>query len=251
MLPECSTLLNERRLGTCAIGQSCEPVRNLAGRLNPLASEHFSRPRYEFPPATVIRTDALQPKRSRSLVAYGAPKLTARRIVHRNLPRLSSLWVDEAYSHFTRFVHRTRSRYPPSFRFPAGEPVRCLHGNRRRTRGTVAVGGVDPHINGEQRGAGTTRCGNGRQEATSGQAASRLLRCASALRVTRRNHLTHQVFMAGSELPTTSGPTCENTSDQGVNPHMLCAPFIRTFSQPLTTVASHREIAREGASSRV
>ena len=42
--------------------------------------------------------------------------------------------------------------------------------------------------------------------------------------------------MAGSELPATSGPTCENSSDKGVNPHMLCAPFIRTFSQPLTLV---------------
>ena len=103
-----------------------------------------------------------------------------------------------------------------------------------RPRMSAVVGGVDPRISGEQRGPGTTRCGNGRQEAASGQAASRLLRCAPALRVTRRNHLTHHVFMAGSELPATGGPTCENTSDKGVNPHMLCAPFIRTFSQPLT-----------------
>ena len=87
--------------------------------------------------------------------------------------------------------------------------------------GTVVSGGVDPRINGEQRVAGTTRCRAGRQDAASRQASSRLLRCAPALRVTRRNVLTHRVFMAGSELPATSRPICENTSSPEVNPPYL------------------------------
>ena len=82
--------------------------------------------------------------------------------------------------------------------------------------------------------AGTTRCRAGRQDAASRQASSRLLRCAPALRVTRPNVLTHRVFMAGSELPATSRPICENTSSPEVNPHILCSPFIRGFSQPPT-----------------
>ena len=87
--------------------------------------------------------------------------------------------------------------------------------------------------------AGTTRCRAGRQDAASRQASSRLLRCAPALRVTRPNVLTHRVFMAGSELPATSRPICENTSSPEVNPHILCSPFIRGFSQPPTLVRDH------------
>ena len=86
--------------------------------------------------------------------------------------------------------------------------------------------------------AGTTRCRAGRQDAASRQASSRLLRCAPALRVTRPNVLTHRVFMAGSELPATSRPICENTSSPEVNPHILCSPFIRGFSQPPTAGAA-------------
>ena len=86
--------------------------------------------------------------------------------------------------------------------------------------------------------AGTTRCRAGRQDAASRQASSRLLRCAPALRVTRPNVLTHRVFMAGSELPATSRPICENTSSPEVNPHILCSPFIRGFSQPPTTISA-------------
>ena len=48
-------------------------------------------------------------------------------------------------------------------------------------------GGVKPRINGEQHAPGTTRCSAGRQWVTSRQAATRLLRCAPALQVTRRN----------------------------------------------------------------
>ena len=51
-------------------------------------------------------------------------------------------------------------------------------------------GGVKPRINGEQHAPGTTRCSAGRQWVTSRQAATRLLRCAPALQVTRRNPLT-------------------------------------------------------------
>ena len=105
--------------------------------------------------------------------------------------------------------------------------------------GTGVSGGVDRRINGEQRVVGTTRCRAGRQDAASRQASSRLLRCAPALRVTRRNVLTHRVFMAGSELPATSRPICENTSSPEVNPHILCSPFIRGFSQPPTTGRPH------------
>ena len=96
------------------------------------------------------------------------------------------------------------------------------------------VGGVDPRTNGEQRAAGTTRCRAGRQDVASRQAAPRLLRYAPALVVTRRNLLTHRVFIAGSVLPATSRPIRENTSCPEVNPHILCSPFIRGFSQPLT-----------------
>ena len=91
--------------------------------------------------------------------------------------------------------------------------------------------------------AGTTRCRAGRQDAASRQASSRLLRCAPALRVTRPNVLTHRVFMAGSELPATSRPICENTSSPEVNPHILCSPFIRGFSQPPTGVDGKRIVA--------
>ena len=45
-------------------------------------------------------------------------------------------------------------------------------------------GGPDPRISGEQRASETTRCRAGHQEVASRQAASRLLRCAPALRVT-------------------------------------------------------------------
>ena len=45
-------------------------------------------------------------------------------------------------------------------------------------------GGVNPRISGEQRASETTRCRAGHQEVASRQAASRLLRCAPALRVT-------------------------------------------------------------------
>ena len=91
--------------------------------------------------------------------------------------------------------------------------------------------------------AGTTRCRAGRQDAASRQASSRLLRCAPALRVTRPNVLTHRVFMAGSELPATSRPICENTSSPEVNPHILCSPFIRGFSQPPTVGGRRRRSA--------
>ena len=100
--------------------------------------------------------------------------------------------------------------------------------------------------------AGTTRCRAGRQDAASRQASSRLLRCAPALRVTRPNVLTHRVFMAGSELPATSRPICENTSSPEVNPHILCSPFIRGFSQPPTRGAhAYRYRPLRRASSRV
>ena len=36
--------------------------------------------------------------------------------------------------------------------------------------------------------------------------------------------------MAGSELPATSRPICENTSSPEVNPHILRSPFIRGFT---------------------
>ena len=70
----------------------------------------------------------------------------------------------------------------------------------------AVVGGVKPRINGEQHAPGTTRCSVGRQGVTSRQAATRLLRCAPALQVTRRNPLTRLVFMAGSELPAIADP---------------------------------------------
>ena len=85
-------------------------------------------------------------------------------------------------------------------------------------------GGVKPRINGEQRVAEATTCRVERQGIASRQAALRLLHCAPALRVTRRNPLT-QAFMAGSRLPAVNDPLCENTAIQKVNPHILCSPL--------------------------
>ena len=67
------------------------------------------------------------------------------------------------------------SRWP---RFPA------FSGTIKALRLPAVNGGVDPRISGEQRASETTRCRAGHQEIASRQAASRLLRCAPALRVT-------------------------------------------------------------------
>ena len=91
-------------------------------------------------------------------------------------------------------------------------------------------GGVKPLIYGEQGAFETTRCSAGHQGVTSGQAASRLLRCAPALRVPQHNPLVRWVFMAGSELPAISAPICENTCLQDVNPYILCSPFSGAFA---------------------
>ena len=66
------------------------------------------------------------------------------------------------------------------------------------------------------------------------QAAPRLLRCAPALRVTRRNPLTQLAFMAGSRLPAVNDPHCENTAIQKVDPHILCSPLFGAFGSPST-----------------
>ena len=79
-------------------------------------------------------------------------------------------------------------------------------GAKPAERNPLVVGGVKPRINGEQHAPGTTKCSVGRQGVTSRQAATRLLRCAPALQVTRRNPLTRLVFMAGSELPAIADP---------------------------------------------
>ena len=95
-------------------------------------------------------------------------------------------------------------------------------------------GGVKPRINGEQRVAEATTCRVERQGVASRQAALRLLRCAPALRVTRRNPLTQLAFMAGSRLPAVNDPLCENTAIQKVNPHILCSPLFGAFGSPST-----------------
>ena len=100
----------------------------------------------------------------------------------------------------------------------------------------VVNGGVKPHINGEQRVAEATTCRVERQGVESRQAAPRLLRCAPALRVTRRNPLTQLAFMAGSRLPAVNDPLCENTVIQKVNPHILCSPLFGAFGPPSTNV---------------
>ena len=95
-------------------------------------------------------------------------------------------------------------------------------------------GGVKPRINGEQRVAEATTCRVERQGIASRQAALRLLHCAPALRVTRRNPLTQLAFMAGSRLPAVNDPLCENTAIQKVNPHILCSPLFGAFGSPST-----------------
>ena len=95
-------------------------------------------------------------------------------------------------------------------------------------------GGVKPRINGEQRVAEATTCRVERQRIASRQAALRLLRCAPAPRVTRRNPLTQVALMAGSRLPAVNDPLCENTAIQKVNPHILCSPLFGAFGSPST-----------------
>ena len=96
-------------------------------------------------------------------------------------------------------------------------------------------GGVKPRINGEQRVAEAITCRVERQGVASRQAALRLLRCAPALRVTRRNPLTQLAFMAGSRLPAVNDPLCENTAIQKVNPHILCSLLFGAFGSPSTS----------------
>ena len=109
-------------------------------------------------------------------------------------------------------------------------------------------GGVKPRINGEQRVAEATTCRVERQGVASRQAALRLLRCAPALRVTRRNPLTQLAFMAGSGLPAVNDPLCENTTIQKVNPHILCSPLFGAFGSPPTyTVPLARTVRSRGS----
>ena len=82
---------------------------------------------------------------------------------------------------------------------------RVVHPRQLSARRDVS-GGVKPRINGEQRASEATRCRAGHQEVASRQAASRLLRCAPALRVTCHNLLIRLAFMAGSQLPAVTGP---------------------------------------------
>ena len=94
----------------------------------------------------------------------------------------------------------------------------------------VVVGGVKPRINGEQHAPGTTRCSAGRQGVASRQAATRLLRCAPALQVTRRNPLTRLVFMAGSELPAIADQFREHVSPRCQPLHLVFAIYRRFFA---------------------
>ena len=96
-------------------------------------------------------------------------------------------------------------------------------------------GGVDPRINGEQRVSEATRCRAGHQEVASRQAASRLLRCAPALRVTCRNLLIRLAFMAGSELPTITGPfarTCRSRMSTPISCVRQIPAVLRSHQHP-------------------
>ena len=106
-----------------------------------------------------------------------------------------------------------------------------------RHREPLVNGGVKPRINGEQRVAEATTCRVERQRIASRQAALRLLRCAPAPRVTRRNPLTQVALMAGSRLPAVNDPLCENTAIQKVNPHILCSPLFGAFGSPSTPLS--------------
>ena len=116
------------------------------------------------------------------------------------------------------------------FRRVAGVQTPAFVERRRVRIGPGVVGGVKPRINGEQHAPGTTRCSAGRQGVTSRQAATRLLRCAPALQVTRRNPLTRLVFMAGSELPAIAGPIPRSRRSRCQPLHLVFAIYRRFFA---------------------
>ena len=62
-------------------------LRHHAQSLNPLARGYPNIAGCEFPPATVLRTAALQSKRTRSLAAYGAAKLIAEPLAQPQPPK--------------------------------------------------------------------------------------------------------------------------------------------------------------------
>ena len=121
-------------------------------------------------------------------------------------------------------------------------PVRRLTQYGRREPSHVN-GGVDPRINGEQRVSEATRCRAGHQEVASRQAASRLLRCAPALRVTCRNLLIRLAFMAGSELPAITGPfarTCRSRMSTPISCVRQIPAVLRSHQHPTAGTASRR-----------
>ena len=99
----------------------------------------------------------------------------------------------------------------------------------------IVNGGEKPRINGEQRVAEATTCRVERQGVASRQAALRLLRCAPALRVTRRNPLTQLAFMAGSRLPAVNGPLVREHGDPESQPPYLVFATFRRFWVAINT----------------
>ena len=140
----------------------------------------------------------------------------------------------------------------PSRLESAGGPVFVTPKHRKSFRRLHVNGGVDPRINGEQRVSEATRCRAGHQEVASRQAASRLLRCAPALRVTCRNLLIRLAFMAGSELPTITGPfarTCRSRMSTPISCVRQIPAVLRSHQHSTTFETPSRiSVRRVGAS---
>ena len=73
-------------MGRSSIGRMCERMRSHAQTADPLPRGFLSLARWEFSPATALRTAALPSKSTRSLSAYDAAKVTAHRLAQRQPP---------------------------------------------------------------------------------------------------------------------------------------------------------------------
>ena len=174
------------------------------------------------------------------------------------VPQALTATVVRAPVHRVR-TSRTKSPAPciggPRLRgFPLAEVGECPRSDRRLDLHShypgfaspscpVVSGGAKPRINGAQRASEATRCRAGHQEVASRQAASRLLRCAPALRVTCHNLLIRRAFMAGSQLPAVTGPFARTRRSRMSTPTSCVrhiSALLRSHQHPSPCAEYHR-----------